>query len=304
MLHGYSNVPEWQSVQHPANSIYRSLFAPNSPVAPNIIHTNAMLRVCQRHRNLDLMWRIAGDLPEEGPQAPDMTTYSIILGALQYASRHDISKEGLHDESIDRILKRKEQLIKEGKRIWADVIYRWTNTQLPIDNHVVNSMASLLLDGATDRDFYDVLALYHQTMGVPILTKIPAENPKGARRRVITQKKLELAENNEEAEHVPFVDEDNNLLSRDQKQPPAEEEGEEEEEENFDSLFDPVEESENLSYPRPGSKELTLILDACLNMTQGAPIGSTYWEHLTRESTTHRIEPYTLAFVQDRKSVV
>lgn len=291
MLKGFANAPRARNIVKTAHSVYRSIFAKNSPVQPNIIHTNAMLSVCQRHGDMDMLWHIAGELPEEGPEAPDMTTYSTILGALQYAARSDIEKMG--DEEIDSILERKEQMVKEGKRIWADVIYRWTKEQLPLDNHVVNAMASLLLDGANDRDFYDVFALYHQTMGIPILSKVPPENPKAARRRVAFEKRTEQVAP-EEVEDVPFVDADNKLLRRDRKETDIEEE----EEENFDSLFDPVVPGEDLSHLQPGNKELTLLLDACLNMTQGASTGTAYWEHLTQKSTTHHIEPDMLSFVQ------
>lgn len=292
MLKGFANAPKARNIVKTAHSVYRSIFAKNSPVQPNIIHTNAMLSVCQRHGDIDMLWRIAGDLPEEGPEAPDMTTYSTILGALQYAARREIEK--MDADEIDRILERKEQMVKEGKRIWADVIYRWTKEQLPLDNHVVNAMASLLLDGANDRDFYDVFALYHQTMGIPILSKVPPENPKAARRRIAFEKRTEQVAA-EEVEDVPFVDADNKLLRRGRKETSMEDE----EEENFDSLFDPVvSESKDLSHLKPGNKELTLLLDACLNMTQGASTGTAYWEHLTQKSTTHLVEPDMLSFVQ------
>lgn len=292
MLKGFSNAPTMRGIVKTAHTIYRSIFAKNSLVQPNIIHTNAMLSVCQRHGDMDMLWRIAGELPEEGPEAPNMTTYTTILGALQYAARSEIEK--MDADEIDRILERKEQMVREGKRIWADVIYRWTHEQLPLDNHVVNAMASLLLDGANDRDFYDVFALYHQTMGIPILSKIPPDNPKASRRRVAFEKRTEQVAP-QEVEDVPFVDADNKLLKRAGKETSIEDD----EEENFDSLFDPVvSESGDLSHPQPGNKELTLLLDACLNMTQGASTGTAYWEHLTQKSTTHHVEPDMLSFNQ------
>lgn len=254
-----------------------------------------MLSVCQRHIDIKMLWRIAGDLPEEGPGAPDMTTYSIILGALQFAAREDIMKIAVND--IDKILDRKAQMVIEAKRIWADVIYRWSKEQLPLDNHVVNAMANVLLDGASDRDFYDVMALYHQTMRIPILSKIPPPTTsRGARRKIVYESKSH-AVTTPEGDEVPFVDEDNQLLRWGQKEKPAEE-LEEEEEENFDTLFDPVvSESGDLTYPQFGSKELTLTLDACHNMFQGASTGSLYWDYCTRESSPNRIEPDALAFI-------
>lgn len=296
MFKGFSTAWKTTGIFHPALSVYRSLFAKNTTVVPNIIHTNAMLLVCRRQVNMEMLWRIVGDLPEEGPQAPDMTTYTTILGAIQFAARREIRDIRIMysgTDQFDRVLKRKEQMIKEGKRIWADVLYRWTKGQLPLDNQVVNAMARLLVDGVYDRDYYDVFALYHQTMGIPILGETHPENSKFIHRRV-----MRVGPEPAQAMDVPFVhevDEDNKLLRRDKKETSVEDE----EEENFDSLFDPViPKFEQLSYLKPGNQELTLLLDACLNKTQGASAGTAYWDHLTRESSSHRVEPDRVSFLQ------
>jgi len=299
MLTGFRKSPEGTpGVVKDALRVYRSIFAENSPVKPSIIHTNAMLSVCQRHGDMDTLWRIAGELPEEGPEAPDMVTYSTILTAIQFAAHADIVK--MDRSEIDRVISRRAQMVTEGKRIWADVVYRWAKDQthpLPIDNQVVASMASLLLQGANDRDFYDVFALYHQTMGIPILAKIPDENLNSARRRV--ERELERRQKSDPGSNmeddVPFVDHDNKVLRRIKTEPTVEEE----EEENFDSLFDQVvPDSENLSYLQPDNKDLTLILDACIKMTQGASTGTAYWDHLTNKDNPARVEPDNLSFIE------
>lgn len=299
MLTGFRKAPEGTpSIVKDALRVYRSIFAENSPVKPSIIHTNAMLSVCQRHGDMDTLWRIAGELPEEGPEAPDMVTYSTILTAIQFAAHTDILK--MDRSEIDRIISRKAQMVTEGKRIWADVVYRWAKDQthpLPIDNQVVGSMASLLLQGAHDHDFFDVFALYHQTMGIPILAKLPDESPNGARRRVEREldrrSKSELDSKMED--DVPFVDEDNKLLRRIKNETSVEEE----EEENFDSLFDQmVPGSENLTYLQPDNKDLTLILEACLKMTQGVSTGTLYWDNLTKEDNPARVEPDNLSYIE------
>lgn len=58
------------------------MFAPNSAVTPNIIHTNAIINVCSRGKDMDALWSVAGRLPERGPGAPDKWTFTTILNAL------------------------------------------------------------------------------------------------------------------------------------------------------------------------------------------------------------------------------
>ncbi|CAG7967593.1 unnamed protein product [Penicillium olsonii] len=313
MLKGFSSAQMSPSVVKTAASVYRSISAPNSGVELNIIHTNAMLTVCHRHGDMDRLWKIAGELPEEGEGAPDSTTYTVILNAVQFAARRDIEK--MSPDQIDKILARKSQAIIEGKRVWADVIYRWKNQTLEVDNSLVNAMAGLLLDGASDFDCYNVMELYKQTMGIPILAKRPAESEKTTRRRITHEQNqaIETSElqRQEKMEDLPFVDENNNPLGEaEMAGEPAEvaeeleeessemEEQEEEEDESFDDLFKPVVPgSDEMSFLQPTSKELTLLLNACFTMTQGTDGALSYWKYMTMEENHHRIEPDAFTYV-------
>ncbi|KAJ5787528.1 Pentatricopeptide repeat protein [Penicillium paradoxum] len=313
MLNGLSSSPVSSSTVKTALAVYRSITAPNSGVKLDIIHTNAMLTVCHRHGKMDLLWEIAGDLPEEGPGAPDAVTYTIIMNAVQFAARRDIQKMSSND--IEKILERKAQAISEGKRIWADVIWRWKNQSLEIDNDLVSAMASLLLDGASDMDCYNIMELFKQTMGIPILQKRPVENSKSTLRRVTREDsasmKMEEAIREENMEDLPFVNEHNQPLDAEAQEAEEAEEveeaneeaveeiEEEEEEENFAELFKPVvPDTEGLSFLRPKSKELTLLLHACFTITQGMEAGQAYWKHMTMEETPYRIDPDTISFIQ------
>lgn len=281
-----------------AQSIYRSIFAPNSPVTPNVVHANAMLSVCDAYGDMDALWRIAGELPEKGDLSPDMTTYSIILGAIQYSARADIEK--IDARATDMILARKAQMVKDGKRIWIDVLHRWTKDQMPLDSTGVSTMANLLLDGATESSYYDVLALYHQTMGIPILASRPQEsNSISTRTRLSTRTKYRIQSQARDSvadeDDVPFVNEVGetaNPQSQPKMQKDAASTMEEEVEENFDSLFDPVTPGDStLSLIQPGNKELTMIVEACSQMTQATSAGFAYWNHLTLEETPYRVDP-------------
>ncbi|KAJ5747507.1 uncharacterized protein N7511_009203 [Penicillium nucicola] len=311
MLKGFSSATESPSLVKTAAAVYRSISSPNSGVNQSIIHTNAMLTVCQRHNDMDRLWKIAGDLPEEGPGAPDATTYTIILGAVQFAARKDIQK--MSPEQIDKILERKTQAVTEGKRIWADIVYRWTNQALELDNSVTNAMASLLLDGASDLDCYNVMELYKQTMGIPILQKRPVESESSSRPRITREETQSLEKSHavreESMDDVPFVDENNQIIREteadEEPQPFAEdqpEELEEEEpevEESFEGLFKPVvPDSPELSFLKPDSKELTLLLNACFTITHGTDAGINYWKLLTIQDPKYLIEPDSVTYLQ------
>lgn len=306
MLQGFSKQPQSRHWVKKAESVYRSIFSKQSITKPNVIHSNAMLGVCQRHGDMDSLWRIAGEMPDEGPEKPDQRTYSIILAALQHAARNDIQK--MDRSRIDEIVARQEKMVIEGKRIWADVVYQWKENEMALNNQVVNSMAYLLLDGVHDSDFYDVFALYNQTMGIPILAKKPIPNINAARRRAEFKLTTDFRAQQQisemdgpmkiasKGEDVPFVDEHNRPIQPESENKDSEAETsmeeEEMEEEDFGSLFEPVVTEAQDSPPlKPDNKDLTMILSACLNMTQGSGHGPSYWNLLTKESDTLRIDP-------------
>lgn len=294
LLHGCRHALQITKSQHcfaAAVSVYRLITNDNSQVTPNIVHTNAMLSVCHAYGDMDELWKIAGSLPEKGEMSPDMTTYSIILGAIQFTARADIEKIDAHE--TDKILKRKAQMVIDGKRIWLDVLHRWTKDQMPLDSTGVSTMANLLLDGPTEDSYYDVLALYNQTMGIPLLATRPPENP-GLSPRSRYRIKSQARDPVTEEEDVPFVNDYDKLVDS-QSQIMAKDDAVsamEEVEENFDSLFDPVTPGDSgFSLIQPSNKDLTMIVEACSQMTQATAAGFAYWSHLTLEDTPYRIDP-------------
>ncbi|KAJ5727726.1 hypothetical protein N7493_005546 [Penicillium malachiteum] len=302
LLAGLRNAPATPgfNIVRTAEHIYNSISASNSEVDLDIIHTNAMLSVCQYHNDIESLWRIAGNLSEQGSGAPNMMTYTVILGALQFSAREDISKMEATD--IDKIFARKSQLMTDAKRIWADILHRWKTDDILPDNRVIGSMAGVLMDGAREQDYYDVFALYNQTMGIPILARPPSQRSKEkpSTRWEIKQRRTTWEAPQEE--NVPFVDENNRAikLDKDGRIPKGTPENEnsriedDEEEENLDAIFDALP-TGSVPELRPDSKDLTLIIDACLSMSQGLGPGSQYWNHLTLEDTPHRIQPDSAA---------
>lgn len=316
MLNGLSHIGE-AKVQRirpvrTAFSIYKSISAPNSAVERSIIHTNAMLNVCARHGDMETLWEVISDLPEEGPGAPNRMTYTIILQAIRAITQRDV--DSMHPSQVDGIIERKAEGVREGKRIWVDVITRWKNGQLEMDHFLVNAMASLLVYGASERDCYDALCLINQTMGIPIFARKPPD-PRPSEQSVYeTAKRAPLFyEKNQETQdpyEIPFekLEEPEEQKEHEEELETLEEEVEEVE--NFDGLFDPVvpadashankraEVASGPTYLKPDNAELSFILEACRLMTQAIGAGKEYWQHLTLEDHGYRIQPDAHAFHQ------
>ncbi|KAL6706594.1 hypothetical protein ACN47E_005350 [Coniothyrium glycines] len=153
------------SVLIKALSIYHSLSAPNSRVEPNIIHTNVALQVCARALDMDALWSIAGKIPDKGPGRANAVTYVTILNAI----RQNLIVNPPRDETEEEAAARKERGMVEGRRMWGDIVTRWRNADLAIDEELVCAMGRLLLVGARPRDWDDVLSLVEQTMDIPRL---------------------------------------------------------------------------------------------------------------------------------------
>lgn len=178
LLRGLSINAHLSGVLTKALSIYHSLSAPNSRVEPSIIHTNAALRVCARAMDLDALWGVAGKMAEKGPGAANQITYITIINAI----RQNLLLGGPKGETEDEAATRKERGIMEGRRMWEDIIGRWRNADLEIDEELVCAMGRLLLVGSRPRDWDDVLSLIEQTMDIPRLVPrlgTPARHEEG-----------------------------------------------------------------------------------------------------------------------------
>lgn len=281
-----------------AEELVKTMSAGNSEVAPNIIHMSALISVCPAHGSQEDMWRIAGELPEEGPLAPDTITYSTILHAIREFAERDIETM----TSIENITTRKNMMILEAKRLWTDVLHRWTHDGFVMDNALVQAFASVLLEGTVDHDYYDVLALYNQTMGIPIKMKEPPQRAQTSNWMKNEMKRMiETKKGTGEEEDVPFVYE-RNLNLQGEKKPWNDAHLEDqplEEDEDFDSLFNPIKSgNDGPQLLRPESRDLTMIEHACLSITQGAAAGIAYWEDLTSGPGEPLVVPNKFATTQ------
>lgn len=138
--------------------------ADNSPVQPNPIHTNAVLKVCARANDLDALFGVAAKLRRKGLRAPNNLTFTIILNAIrQHAIKNPVGtisteeSQALHAKAI-----------MDARKIWDDVVVRWRQGDIWIDEELVCSMGRILLLGQK-QDVDDILSLIEQTMDIPRL---------------------------------------------------------------------------------------------------------------------------------------
>ncbi|RAL11597.1 uncharacterized protein BO97DRAFT_435008 [Aspergillus homomorphus CBS 101889] len=305
MLNGFSNkhLSDKEKNVDAAMRVYRSI-EENPEIERDIIHSNAMLKVCWLLRDMDTLWRVAGDLPEDGPGSPDSYTYTIILRAIM--SNLELVTRSLPSRAIREHTEKRKAALTEGKRVWADVAYRWKKGQLEIDNHLVQAMAELLLNAYSDYNCYEVLALYNQTAGLPIFMNRPSPDKvyrdKWADR---WDEKVEVTKKGRRdlhAEPVPFVNSNNEIIEPETTgEAESLEEEPQEEEENFDHLFDPVTDAPGSSKPKLitiTNREIDTVLEACLTMIQGMRPGKQYWNYLTREGHPTPVQPDAAAIHQ------
>lgn len=250
-------------------SVYHSMTAPNARVAPTIIHTNAMLKLCSRAYDMDSLWSIASRIPDTGPGSADHLTFTTILNAIK--ENATVGGGFSEQEKTAHNASRQEQAVVEGRRIWEDIIGKWKSGDIQMDEELVVSMGKLLLIGQRPRDWDDVLSLVEQTMDIGRLM------PK-------------LGSAARQAEHIRGY--------ADESKTPVNDKGEGEE----DDMHLPVgaefdkglvrkgrKNSQQVILVEPGNKTLALIMDACRKM-MAARDGTQYWELLT-SSDGYGIKP-------------
>ncbi|KAI0191236.1 hypothetical protein EV127DRAFT_428959 [Xylaria flabelliformis] len=132
-------------------------------IKPNVIHLNAVLKVCAKVGDLDSMFSILRS-SDDPLRSPNNLTYTTIFNAMRM--RVDKAPAGgdaggrLGEEEIR---KETESTIKRAKTIWEEVNSRWRTGSLIIDEELVCAMGRILLMGGY-RDVDAVESLVEQTM--------------------------------------------------------------------------------------------------------------------------------------------
>jgi hypothetical protein len=269
ILRGLSNNPDQSGVTSTAIAVYHSMSAPNSRVQPSIIQTNAVLTVCARALDMDALWGFAAKIPESGPGAADARTFTIILNAI----RQNLLVDAPLGEGENELAHRRERGVVEGRRMWEDVVGKWRNADLVIEEELVCAMGRLLLVGSRPRDWDDVLSLVEQTMDIPRLVPRLGTVARAALPRI-------RAPNT--PQEFKFVDD--HLAPND-----GPVRGDE-----FLALTEDGKKSRPLTYATPSNETLSMVLEACQKIVT-PKAADEYWDMLT--------DPGTYAIVPDNNNL-
>ena len=257
-----------------ALSIYHSMYNENCPVKPNVIHTNAVLKVCALAGDIDGLLGVAAMLPSRGIGAPNNLTYTTILNAIRMASWSDTKTQQNSPAKTERA----SQAVMQGRRLWEEIRDRWASGDLYIDEELVCAMGRILLLGYEAQDWDDILSLIEQTMG------IRRQAPRlGDPARARTLRQMEPSESTEE-DIEGNVDLQTLLPPRD----PSEDELSD----PSTSAFAPLPGGPPASQAavRPGRNTLSLLIDACVRLNLVRP-AQNYWGILTNPSGQYNITP-------------
>ncbi|KAG6014065.1 hypothetical protein E4U43_006983 [Claviceps pusilla] len=156
--------------QHPKAAVaeavkHYNLLMADKRIQPNSIHLNAVLNVCARAGDLDSMFLIA-DTANDSTRAPTAYTYTTILNALRHDAVKDILRLPSQQQAVNI-----QRAIDRSKGLWVEVMEKWKQGRVVIDEELVCAMGRVLLLAPKREDKRDVLDLLHQTMNIPNLNK-------------------------------------------------------------------------------------------------------------------------------------
>ncbi|KAI5356932.1 putative tetratricopeptide-like helical domain superfamily [Septoria linicola] len=251
-----------------AVSVYHSMSSPTSRVKPSIMHTNAALRVCSLAQDMDALWGIVSKLPEKGANAPDSKTYTTILQAIRHNAMGN-------EADPSQMARQRNDAVNEGRRIWQEIITKWRNAELEVDEMLVAAMADLLLISRRMQDWDDVLSLVQQTTKLERLV-VPFNER-------ATEHVPRPAEDGGDAEHgIILVDDHEGFMPT----PSA-------------NAFKPVTAAARdsdrsrksrggLAWVQPGNAILSILIRAC-SLMRTPKTANAYWDTLT--SAPYNITP-------------
>ena len=246
-----------------ALTVYHSMFAPDSLVRPSIIHTNAAIKVCAQVGDLDAMFGIAARLPKSGPRAADRATFTTVFNALNRVVFDD--NDPVRDESLLENIDKRQNAVLKGRRMWADIIERWNEGDMMLDEALICAVGRLLLLADVPQDLDDVFSLLEQTMGIPRQTPRRPRDIDGT--QSLSEKDVEspAQENKDlvqpiEPERKPFADVDDEFVPG--------------------SEFLPLPSVAPTAYAIPSRSTLSLVVDACTRLKLFSA-AQDYWTLLT-----------------------
>jgi len=275
LLRGLADHADNPTTLGTALSLYHSISAPNSNVNRNIIHTNALLKICSRRLDLDSMWDIVSKLPDNGSYAANSWTFTTILQTMREKALKDSNGTGDSNAAAAR----REEAIVEGRKLWAVIIARWRKGDVVVDETLACAMGRLLTIGSRPRDWDDVLSLVQQTMALPrAVPRLGTEaREQGGQPRVrAPQSGADVKNDNSEI-----------VVEHDEARPGSE----------FGDSFgydNPARTRARAgapsNYAKPSNNTLSLLMDSCLKTAQKAT-ALHYWRILTQPDGAYVVKP-------------
>lgn len=164
IFRGCAQNPHKELAVSEAVRVYNSM-SRDSNARPNIIHANAVLRVCAVAGDLDAMFAFLDKIQEEEKLRPDAKTYATILQSLRSPLA---DSEGLEGLSAAEKRAKIDQTISQCQEIWKEVTARSRKGDLKLDEKLVCAMGRVFLLGKVEQKKC-VFALLEETMGLPRL---------------------------------------------------------------------------------------------------------------------------------------
>ncbi|KAK7751494.1 hypothetical protein SLS62_006579 [Diatrype stigma] len=127
---------------------------------PNTIHMNAVVKVCAKANDIESMFTIL-KTANDGLRTPNNMTYTTILNAL----RAQVDTEQHRDKTEAEVQAEVKTTISRAKTIWDEIISRWRQNHVVIDEELVCAMGRILLLG-NYRDIDSIGDLIEQTMTI------------------------------------------------------------------------------------------------------------------------------------------
>lgn len=147
----------------------------------NEFHLNSVLNVCARANDLDSLFTIA-DTINDGSRAPTAYTYTTIFNALRHnvltelktPAVAEVKTEGGKAESPTPKI---EKLIERARGLWKEVMDKWTQGKLNIDEELVCAVGRIHLMAPKAVHKAEVLDILQEAMNIPNLVKNPEASP-------------------------------------------------------------------------------------------------------------------------------
>lgn len=154
--------------KHPKQAVNEALKIYNAMLSstrlkPNTIHLNAVLDACARAQDLESIFVTLRSA--SGLRAPNNLTYTIILNALRYQPNNEVLASDSTEERKATVRASIQTTIERSRLVWDEVMTRWQNGEIIMDEELMCAMGRvLLLGGANETDA--VLRIVCEVLGI------------------------------------------------------------------------------------------------------------------------------------------